>query len=531
MTHKTMMKIRKPHRRSVGFHLLIGAVALGGTLIVTPATTEAAGNATQPTICARSCWNARQAVYRDNMPSLNRAIIHHTAGTYMGTSLSNSKAHMRSIQNYHMDNNGWADIGYGFVVDALGHTFEGMRDSVSRIPRGIHDGVNDRSMGFCVMGYFHSPHNQNPSAAARSALYDVIAWKMPNGWVGPYGSGTYNSRTVGWVDGHRNSRGTTSCPGDRLFAYVTNNYSSGEARNEIDKRIKGSAPPPAPPPGRIDVIVRGQSNKLYWRYFDGYGWRSWFDLGQDARSNPAVASQRENSLDVFFRGPNNDLRQIWYRDGNWNGPASLGGTLTGGAGATSWSDGRLDVVVLGPAGQVQWRHWRSAHGWGPFIDLGVVATSQPSIASWAPGRLDVFYRNTDGYVGHVWSERYESTDWFGPASRGGPVDGAPAVVAWGGGERRLDLAIYQAANNRILWRAWRPDSGGWTSWENTGMHSTSAPAIASWGRGRLDIFFRASTNELYHTGSNRFESSAWHGPYNRGNTLTTGPGAVGGEVW
>ncbi len=108
------------------------------------------------------------------------------------------------------------------------------------------------------------------------------------------------------------------------------------------------------------------------------------------------------------------------------------------------------------------------------------------------------------------------------------MDGAPAVVAWGG-ERRLDLAIYQANNNRVLWRYWRPDTSGWGSWENTGVYATSAPAISSYKRGRLDIFYRGTNNNLFQTASNRFESNDWHGPYNRSGTLTTGPGAVGGQ--
>lgn len=123
--------------------------------------------------------------------------------------------------------------------------------------------------------------------------------------------------------------------------------------------------------------------------------------------------------------------------------------------------------------------------------------------------------------------RYDSADWFGPYDRGGPILGAPAVVAWGG-ERRLDFALYRA-NNVVSWTYWRPDANGWGPWTDLPVWANSAPAISSWGPGRLDVFFRSFDNNLYHTGSNRYESSTWHGPYNRGGTLTTGPGAVAGQ--
>jgi len=200
---------------------------------------EAAGAAGQPTICLRSCWSARSAPNPTEMSALNRAIIHHTAGTgdYNVSSINDSKPKVRAIQNYHMDSNGWSDIGYHFLVDKLGNTFEGRVRSANKSyrPRGAHDSNNTNSFGYNVMGYYHSPYNQVATTASRNALYDVIAWRMPDGWS-PYGSGTYNGGTVGFVDGHRAVK-STSCPGDGIYQYITTNYSGGEARNGINSRI------------------------------------------------------------------------------------------------------------------------------------------------------------------------------------------------------------------------------------------------------------------------------------------------------
>jgi len=234
-----MKKPNLPKIGSIGSRLSLAAALVVGANVFVSESLEAAGAAAQPTICLRSCWNARSAPNPTEMSALNRAIIHHTAGSgdYNVSSLNDSKVKVRAIQNFHMDSNGWSDIGYHFLVDKLGNTFEGRVRSANKSyrPRGAHDSNNTNSFGFNVMGFYHSPHNQTVTSASRSALYDVIAWRMPNGWS-PYGSGTYNSRTVGFVDGHRAVK-STACPGDGVYAYITTNYNGGEARNGINARI------------------------------------------------------------------------------------------------------------------------------------------------------------------------------------------------------------------------------------------------------------------------------------------------------
>lgn len=216
---------------------LIGFALVSG-LLTFAEVASAAGGFPQPTICTRSCWGARAPSGSiSQMASLNRAVIHHTANSsdFNTTSQSTSASLVRAVQNYHMDTNGWSDIGYHFLADKLGNRFEGRSGSMSTLPRGAHDGVNTNSFGFNVMGYFHTPYNQQPTTAQRAALYDIIAWRMPNGWS-PYGAGTYNSKTVGYLCGHRDAV-ATACPGDLMYTYIGTNTSSGEARNEVNARI------------------------------------------------------------------------------------------------------------------------------------------------------------------------------------------------------------------------------------------------------------------------------------------------------
>ncbi len=196
----------------------------------------------QPGICTRACWAATAPSNSiSQMASLNRAIIHHTAGNEFNTTgLEASKANVRAIQNYHKNTLGWSDIAYHFLVDKYGNIFEGRSGSMTSKPLGSHDGTNSNSFGFNIMGYFHTPNNNVPTSAMLDSLYDVIAWKMPSTWS-PYGSGSYNARTVGFLDGHRKVK-STACPGDLVFnPYITNDYNGGAMRNGVWQRKNGGA--------------------------------------------------------------------------------------------------------------------------------------------------------------------------------------------------------------------------------------------------------------------------------------------------
>lgn len=193
-------------------------LTVAGAVLLTSAAEAAQGP--QPSICTRPCWGARAPNGTISyMSSLSRAIIHHTAGTgEWTTNFETGKARVRSIQNYHMDNQGWGDIGYHFLVNAGGHIYEGRHASMGSLPRGAHDGCNANSFGFNVMGYYHPPYNQTFTAAARNSLEAAMAWRMPSAWS-PFGSGSYCSASVGTLDGHYRVK-ATACPGDGIIPQI-----------------------------------------------------------------------------------------------------------------------------------------------------------------------------------------------------------------------------------------------------------------------------------------------------------------------
>ena len=88
--------------------------------------------------------------------------VHHSAGRDC-TSVDDCAAEVRAIQNYHMDGNGWSDIGYTFLVGGDGSIFEGRGWNVV----GAHTyGFNSVGYGIDFIGTFTS---KNPTQAAQDA--------------------------------------------------------------------------------------------------------------------------------------------------------------------------------------------------------------------------------------------------------------------------------------------------------------------------------------------------------------------------
>ncbi len=236
----------------------------------------------QPTICTRACWGARSTACSGDIGSLSRAIVHHTAGTGdYTTDYEAGKSKVRGIQNYHMDTQGWCDIGYHFLVNAGGDIYEGRRNSMAGLPRGAHDGCNADSFGFNVMGYYHPPYNQSFTAASRASLEAVMAWRMPSGWSA-YGSGTYCSAGgVGTLDGHYKVK-ATACPGDGIIPQIPG------IRDGTMARKNGQKPP----------------------YLFGAGTEGWTagngiccGLGWTATGWPGVIYGDQSAGDASFYGP------------------------------------------------------------------------------------------------------------------------------------------------------------------------------------------------------------------------------------
>src|SRR5262249_35674392 len=99
-----------------------------------------------------------------------------------------------------------------------------------------------------------------------------------------------------------------------------------------------------------------------------------------------------------------------------------------------------------------------------------------------------------GPNGAIWLRGWDGRDWTSWWSLGGRAASAPAIASWGPG--RLD--VFAAAVDGALWHRWW--DGAWQSWEWLGgsLAGGSTPAAVAPARGRLDVFVRGIDHALWH---------------------------------
>jgi hypothetical protein len=183
-----------------------------------------------PPIIPRVGWSADEKIRRAPpryADAVHFAVVHHTAGSNDYTP-AESAAIVRGIELYHVQGNGWNDIGYNFLVDRYGQVFEGRYGGVARPVIGAHSlGFNVGSVGIAVIGSYDS---KGIGAATRKALVHLLAWRLDLEHVDPLGTLTWisggNPRFPAGVpvflraiSGHRDTN-FTDCPGDGLYAQL-----------------------------------------------------------------------------------------------------------------------------------------------------------------------------------------------------------------------------------------------------------------------------------------------------------------------
>lgn len=184
--------------------------------------------ANAPPIIPRASWGANESIRRAPpayADAIHFVVVHHTAGSNNYTA-AQSAAIVRGIEIYHVEGNGWDDIGYNLLVDKYGQVFEGRYGGVDRPVIGAHaQGFNTGSVGVAVIGDYTS--TQLP-AAAKTALEQVLAWRLDLAHVDPLS--TFQRLSGGnprfpkgvavflrAIAGHRDT-GYTDCPGNALYA-------------------------------------------------------------------------------------------------------------------------------------------------------------------------------------------------------------------------------------------------------------------------------------------------------------------------
>ena len=183
-----------------------------------------------PPVVLRAGWQADTKITHGKTqyaPTLKLAIVHHTAGSNDYTA-AEAPAIVRGIEVYHVQGNGWNDIGYNFLVDRFGTVYEGRAGGIGRNVVGAHaEGFNTGSVGVALIGNFTSA---TPPPAMLDALVRLLAWRLDVAHIDPLsmlidtsrGNSKYKAGAqvdVRAISGHRDT-GPTTCPGDVAYALL-----------------------------------------------------------------------------------------------------------------------------------------------------------------------------------------------------------------------------------------------------------------------------------------------------------------------
>ncbi|XP_018369939.1 PREDICTED: peptidoglycan-recognition protein LB-like [Trachymyrmex cornetzi] len=155
-----------------------------------------------PRIVSRKEWNARKRLHFEIMPikPAPYVVVHHGGIPRYCRDQETCSDIVRAYQDLHLDQRGWYDIGYNFVIGEDGNVYEGRGwDYI-----GAHAiGYNTQSIGICIIGDFT---DFLPDEIALKTLNKLIAYGVSLGKIRK----NYN------VIGHRQVR-DTECPGEIFF--------------------------------------------------------------------------------------------------------------------------------------------------------------------------------------------------------------------------------------------------------------------------------------------------------------------------
>ncbi|MCZ7458437.1 FG-GAP-like repeat-containing protein [Streptomyces sp. WMMC940] len=208
-----------------------------------PSSARAEVPAGAPAMTTRAGWGADESKV-GGPPTYNSTtkavFVHHTAGsnTYQ---CADSPAIVRAVFTYHVEGQGWNDIGYHFLVDKCGRIFEGRAGGIDRPVQGAHTyGFNIDTSSVSVIGDYSTA---TTTPAVRDAVMRVASWKLGLYGLALNGTTTLTASvdngkfrrgqrvTLPRLPGHRDAY-PTECPGGHLYADLPAIRAAAAARGE-----------------------------------------------------------------------------------------------------------------------------------------------------------------------------------------------------------------------------------------------------------------------------------------------------------
>lgn len=265
-----------------------------------------------------------------------------------------------------------------------------------------------------------------------------------------------------------------------------------------------------------------------WSEDDGQTWQptgKWKQRGGNWASGPAAAALAPRKTHVFGLGLNG---QLWHtaQESGWN-PELLGSPpdrkIISAPSVTVSGDRHLRVFVRteiargsnrGRQGIWELNYDAGAGGaegtWQKWAEPAAHLQNALGVASWSDSREDVFAVSDAGYLRHRWKEGDTVGGWEGGRNQEpittGLLTSSPASLAWSTPSGAIFTVFcfgpQLGFNGRVdikswLGRHWRGQATVYASFvTEPGWNIIGYPAIASWGKPRLDVFFAAENNQI-----------------------------------
>lgn len=210
-----------------------------------------------PAYQSRSDWCPDGSCPADPTPNftvVTHLIVHHSAGP---NSSSDWPAVVRAIWDFHVNVNGWADVGYNWLIDPDGNIYQGRGDNVL----GAHFcGTNAGTMGVCMLGNYQE---DDPAQDALFQLEKLLAWKSCEASIDPLATAYHPSSGLNLyrISGHRDGC-STECPGDHLYPLLPQLRQA--VRNRIDNLCSSQPSAPAAPTQLTATVVSPNQVQLSW---------------------------------------------------------------------------------------------------------------------------------------------------------------------------------------------------------------------------------------------------------------------------
>ena len=186
-----------------------------------------------PEIISREGWwgnlppGEMEAGYTPQQIDITHAAVHHTVTS---NSPPDPAQVVRQIWDWHVNDNGWLDIGYNFLIDHTGKIYQGRYNPwlESTDVRGAHAGQsNSQSVGIALLGQFEpsaNPQVGEPESVALDALVKMISWRFTQRNIDPLAEAAIpvnpsGTRILPTILGHRDVS-ATACPGANLYTLL-----------------------------------------------------------------------------------------------------------------------------------------------------------------------------------------------------------------------------------------------------------------------------------------------------------------------